>query len=248
METVEQGLAIRGARLGKRMTQAHLAAMSGVSEKTVRRAEAGEAIRADSARAICSSLGLDASDLRSEAEMRPDMTERLEGEMRRRAWASRAAVLFLSFAAVMGPLVAFYRDALEMRALLGILGVPFVLAAPPASLIYLASLNPEGRRLLAKVPGFPTAGRWLHARRAPLMTVGGIAAVSILLPCLGLAMHDLARSPAPWAVFEVVGLFLAATLGCSNVVILVSDDVRDEGPVHGGKAAVTSIPAANAGT
>lgn len=248
METVEQGLAIRGARLGKRMTQAHLAALSGVSEKTVRRAEAGEGIRADSVRAICASLGLDAANLRSEADMRPDLAEKREAEMRRRAWASRAAVVFLTLAAFAGPLAASYRDVIEMRALVGLLVMPVFLAAPPACILYLIYLAPGGRRLLSKVPGFPAAGRWLHARRVPLRTVMGIAAFAALLPCLGLAVLDLVRSPGLWTGINVAGLTLGAACGCGTIMSVVAEDDTSEGqgPAGGDRIPATRFAGATA--
>jgi len=81
MDYKEQGLAIRGARLERRMTQAHLAGMAGVSEKTVRRAEGGDRLQADSIRAVCAALGLDASQLRTEAELRPDVAAEINSAL-----------------------------------------------------------------------------------------------------------------------------------------------------------------------
>ena len=235
MEQVEQGLAIRGARLGKRMTQAHLAAMSGVSEKTVRRAEAGEGIRADSVRAICASLGLDAANLRSEAEMRPDVAAKLEAEMLRRAWVSRAAIGFLALAAVAGPLVAYYRDVLEMRALLGLLALPVFVAAPPACIVYLVWLTPAGRSFLAKLPGFVAAGRWLHRRRSPLMAVAGTAAFAVILPCLGLAIHDVVLHPGFSTGIDAAGMAITAA-GCGwTIFSMVSENEVERRPGDGGK-------------
>jgi transcriptional regulator with XRE-family HTH domain len=83
MDITEQGLAIRTARLAQRMTQAHLAQAAGVSEKTVRRAEQGERLQPESVRAISAILGLDATALRSEAEIDPRAAEGHLRETRR---------------------------------------------------------------------------------------------------------------------------------------------------------------------
>ena len=72
-ETTEKGGPdLRRAREARRMTQAHLAQAAGVSARTVMRAENGEDVSAESMRAICSVLGLDAEavDAPSPAEER----------------------------------------------------------------------------------------------------------------------------------------------------------------------------------
>ena len=71
----EQGVAIRAARIAMKMTQAHLAAASGVSEKTVRRAEAGDRIGPESLRSLCAALGLDATALRAERDLVPQAAD-----------------------------------------------------------------------------------------------------------------------------------------------------------------------------
>lgn len=58
---IMDGKALREARRGQRMTQAHLALAAGVSERTVIRAERGVAVAAESWRSICAALGLDAA-------------------------------------------------------------------------------------------------------------------------------------------------------------------------------------------
>lgn len=83
MDVKEQGLAIRTARLAQRLTQAHLAQAAGVSEKTVRRAEQGERLQPESVRAISAILGLDATALRSEADLDPRAEEGHRREARR---------------------------------------------------------------------------------------------------------------------------------------------------------------------
>ncbi len=60
---MEQAEAIRAARTGRRMTQAHLAEASSVSSKTVIRAETGRPVSDENLRSICSVLGLDAAAL-----------------------------------------------------------------------------------------------------------------------------------------------------------------------------------------
>lgn len=85
----EQGTAIRAARIAKRMTQAHLAAAAGVSEKTVRRAESGDRLQVENLRALCATLDLDAQNLRTEGEMVPGIVE----EMRERMLEQRVAAI-----------------------------------------------------------------------------------------------------------------------------------------------------------
>ncbi len=58
-----QGDILLRARDAKRMSQEHLAAVSGVSVRTVRRAEKGEAVSGESLRCLCSVLELDAASL-----------------------------------------------------------------------------------------------------------------------------------------------------------------------------------------
>jgi len=57
MQVNELGGLLRQARKRARMTQAHLAQAAEVSEKTVRRAEAGMPISAETYRALCSVIG-----------------------------------------------------------------------------------------------------------------------------------------------------------------------------------------------
>jgi transcriptional regulator with XRE-family HTH domain len=83
MDVIEQGLAIRTARLAQRLTQAHLAQAAGCSEKTVRRAEQGERLQPESVRAISAILGLDATALRSEADLDPRAAEAHRREARK---------------------------------------------------------------------------------------------------------------------------------------------------------------------
>ena len=60
----EQAAALRAARKALRMSQGHLAQAACVSDRTVRRAEAGHALTDEVMRALCSVLNLDASNLR----------------------------------------------------------------------------------------------------------------------------------------------------------------------------------------
>jgi transcriptional regulator with XRE-family HTH domain len=55
--------AIRRQREAQRMTQEHLADAAGVSARTVQRAERGDPLSAEAARALCAVLGLDAAAL-----------------------------------------------------------------------------------------------------------------------------------------------------------------------------------------
>jgi transcriptional regulator with XRE-family HTH domain len=58
-----QGEALRAAREAARLTQAHLASMAGVSTRTVMRVEGGALASADTIRAICAALKIDAATL-----------------------------------------------------------------------------------------------------------------------------------------------------------------------------------------
>lgn len=60
---MEQGRTLLEARRAKRMSQEHLASVSGVSVRTVRRAEKGEDVSGESLRCMCSVLELDATSL-----------------------------------------------------------------------------------------------------------------------------------------------------------------------------------------
>ena len=110
MDFKEQGLAIRGARLAKRMTQAHLAGLSGVSEKTVRRAEAGERLQADSIRALCAALDLDASELRMEHELVPDLEAAVSTALSGQAARVRAYVRTVVLTSILFAVAALFRD------------------------------------------------------------------------------------------------------------------------------------------
>ena len=66
-----QAAAIRAARKAARMSQRHLAQAAGVSDRTVRRAEAGLPIAGESALALCAVLGLDVSALGEVEVARP---------------------------------------------------------------------------------------------------------------------------------------------------------------------------------
>jgi len=102
----EQGLAIRQARLAKSWTQSVLADSAGISEKTVRRAEAGERIQAETVLALCAVLGLDPANLRSEAEMNPQVdTDRRRSRIRTGLLVAGTS-LALFAASVTGVLVA----------------------------------------------------------------------------------------------------------------------------------------------
>jgi len=63
---------LRRARASARMTQRHLAAAAGVSERTVSRAERGDSVAAESVRALCAVLGLDAAALPAPKEAGQD--------------------------------------------------------------------------------------------------------------------------------------------------------------------------------
>lgn len=60
---MDQASTLRQAREAARMSQAHLAAASGVSKRTIIRAEQGANIQGESLRCICSVLGIDVSAL-----------------------------------------------------------------------------------------------------------------------------------------------------------------------------------------
>jgi transcriptional regulator with XRE-family HTH domain len=60
---MNQASIIREARIGKRMTQEHLAIAACVSKRTVIRAEQGKPTTTETLRSICSVLGMDATDM-----------------------------------------------------------------------------------------------------------------------------------------------------------------------------------------
>lgn len=114
----EQGLAIRQARLAKSWTQSVLADSAGISEKTVRRAEAGERIQAETVLALCSVLGLDPANLKSEAEMNPRADiERRRSRIRTGLLVAATSVALVA-ASVTGVLVARagggYKEAADL--------------------------------------------------------------------------------------------------------------------------------------
>lgn len=76
---MEQGQALRAARAKLKMTQSILAGASGLSERTVMRAEKGRPVSAENLRSLCAVLGLDAADLvRTEASAAPPAQEALQ--------------------------------------------------------------------------------------------------------------------------------------------------------------------------
>ena len=75
---MDRGEILLKARDAKRMSQEHLAAVSGVSVRTVRRAEKGEAVSGESLRCLCSVLELDATSLPGPASV-ADLANANEG-------------------------------------------------------------------------------------------------------------------------------------------------------------------------
>ena len=121
-EKVEQGVAVRGARVAKRMTQAHLASAAGVSEKTVRRAENGDRIGHESLRALCAVLDLDATSLGTEAECVPDAADEARRQLAQRKVKAAfvVTVLVLSLALTIAWTVFEPADFLQFCRLLAI--------------------------------------------------------------------------------------------------------------------------------
>ena len=72
-----QASALRSARTSARMSQRHLAAAAGVSDRTVRRAESGLPVTDEVVRALCSVLGLDVRAVAAPSIAMPDMAPNL---------------------------------------------------------------------------------------------------------------------------------------------------------------------------
>ncbi len=83
MDARERGEVLAGARDGMVMTQEALAAAAGVSVPTVKRAEAGKPIQAETLRALCAVLDLDCRDLAGDAPVAA-MASRTPDEVRAR--------------------------------------------------------------------------------------------------------------------------------------------------------------------
>ncbi len=117
--------ALREARDRIRMTQAHLAAAAGVSERTVIRAEQGKPVSAESERALCAVLGLHLSALAGRKPGLPSSTpadciaamgETVEWEARPGLAAWRAANAFRAWAALAAVLAGACTCAIAMAA------------------------------------------------------------------------------------------------------------------------------------
>lgn len=195
MEFVEQGLAIRQARLARNMTQSHLAALAGVSEKTVRRAEAGDGIRADSVRALCAALDLDASRLRSEAEMRPEDSRRREAVLIRQVWASRATILCLAIGCLLGPVPGLFAGSDWVRQV----GIVALMAMSGGALLVIVLgityLFPRGRLLIGRVPGSARIVEWCDLRRGAAAVVPFVAICTFFLCDLPYVVSRLVANP-----------------------------------------------------
>lgn len=188
MDYKEQGLAIRGARLERRMTQAHLAGLAGVSEKTVRRAECGDRLQADSVRALCAALGLDASELRTEAEMRPDVAAEVSSALV--AQAARVRLLLRAFAlsaVATGVMVAFRDEPLTwtigkwvVTTLITAFFVPVLANLVLLAVEAAATFMPGARRY-----GAPAAAGQAWLKRRQWAMSGTIAAVLMPLVLVG---------------------------------------------------------------
>ena len=180
----ELGLAIRSTRLAKGMTQSVLAEAAGVSEKTIRRAESGERLQGETVQALCSVLGLDPANLRSEAEMDPKIEQNRRRQRIRVGTLTALATLSLVAASATAVAVARSGGGMQEASELTFRSLWFnVLVLGFGFLNALPFFKPV-RHVLAKVPGLPALGRRLafleHYGIVMTFILVGYAAATVL--------------------------------------------------------------------
>lgn len=220
-ERIEQGVAIRTARIANRMTQAHLAAAAGVSEKTARRAEAGDRIGPESMRALCSVLDLDATTLSTEAECVPAAAaeaDRRIAEIKRRS-AFRLSVLTMSLVATSAWAVFEAREAAAIGVfvllctvanVVGNLASVATLAAYRRSLV--AGLRDHARELGDSVRSPAAAIRDRLVAPGEAMTILCLAAPPPLVLSTEVALKTLIVTGSDRSSYDAFGLLLATWL------------------------------------
>lgn len=228
MDFREQGLAIRGARLEKRMTQAHLAGVAGVSEKTVRRAEGGDRLQPDSIRALSAALGLDASELRTEAEMRPDVAAEINSALISQAVRVRLLTRTFAVSSVATGVFFGFRDeplAWEIGKWVYLALALAAFATPLVSVVLLAleQFSPRARSLQD----------WIKPRRWAL---SGVAASAFMPTMLigAAAVITAALKQQDWhvallALFMVFIVWMQANAAANEMLDLEGDPMAEGG-------------------
>ena len=227
MQHAEQGLAVRAARLARNMTQAHLAAAGGISEKTVRRIESGEAVRAESVRAACAVLGLDASALRSEAELRPEAAEAFDRERTRQSARILAVVASLGTGCFLLPLVALHAPPLKDETVFRAMAA-FPLAIVIAFLFAAPRAPRRGER-----PSPEDVARF-RKRLAPITEAATCVAAPLCIGKAALDFHSLLTRPTLNSVPTLAVDALLVGLVLSSVVSILAIGspwpLREAGP------------------
>ncbi len=241
MQNDGQGEAIRAARMARNMTQAHLAVLSGVSEKTVRRIEAGDRVAADSIRSMCAAMGLDAENLRKEpvpaaAPSPPQGDPKGEQAF---ATAAGAVLLALSCLATMTVLI-FDVPAGKVAFAIGCCSVATVLALAVASQTFLSS--PTRRRRLMGTPRFQAFLARAESFDNPARFLGCMAATP---PAVGVAIHALRgmveQPSVDNGIVLAFSLVLASVLAAGTLCLLIPDR-GNHGQASSPLAAVASSP------
>ena len=208
MQNDGQGEAIRAARTARNMTQAHLAVLSGVSEKTVRRIEAGDRVAAESIRSMCAAMRLDAENLGPAPTSPVSPSSPLEDPTGEQGYATAAGagLLLLSCLATMTVLV-FEVPAGNVALAIACCSVAAILALAVASQTFLSS--PTHRRRLMESPRFQVFLARTRSFDNPGRFLDCMAATP---PAVGVAIHALRGMIQQPSVDNGIGLALSLAL------------------------------------
>ena len=218
------GRAIRAERLSRNFTQAHLAALAGVSEKTIRRVEAGERIAADSVRSLCAALNLNAEELHGSGTPGEVTAETPVAAPDVSAVRLHGAMMALSCIATMAAL------AFQVPVEVVVLGFALASCATVAFLLGLVALflaRPHLRERFVDQPRIRAISYRTEALSDPglfcLLTLGSPPVVGIAI----LTLREVVREPSLVGAFELVVLtVIAATLSTFTVAVLTTDGGR----------------------
>lgn len=173
---------IRSARTARNLTQADLAALSGVSEKTIRRIETGGRIRADNLRALCAALGLNADGCPQPA---PATTKPVEGE---RGPAGPLVVALLASVVLLAPSGHAVEAHPYLRAACHAVQAVFVFGLYGVALALLAyGVLPVTWR--EAFPGREAITAWVRRRGVVLVECAFVLAVTGCLRRYGLGLE-----------------------------------------------------------
>ncbi len=219
----DQGVAVRTARLARRLTREQLATMSGIAESDVRRAEAGARLPDKETAALCVSLGLDAGTLVAEPDRPDDESQRVR--IRRLADKNRLMALVIAFDASLVATLAWpvldRGSAVQVAALVAVVAlVGFGMAVVAYALLRTAPAVPGGIR------GKLTAGEIMSAARDALGGAqGALFAVRLLCvpPAIMALLYVLREAlPNPTLPMLAAGMVLGLITGR-----IVSDTTSD---------------------